>query len=407
MALPLTYNARHLLARRLSSGLTFLIVAVVVFVLALLLSFVAGIRAALGATGSPRNIIVLKPGATAESTSLIPLDDLGPLIQTPGLAAAEPVTGTSAAAELFTTGRLRPGDPLLSPELAVQTMLPRRTGGAPANVAIRGVDDIAFAVHAEVRLVAGRLFTPGAPEVLVGTAAQERFAGLELGATVALGRKGERPYQVVGVFSAGGGALESELWAPRTMIADSFHRRLASSVCLQVRDAAAVAPAVAYIQGPAVGLEARPELQYYRDLAEKTREIVVLTSVLVGIMAIGAAFAVATTMYAAVDGRRRELAMLRALGFGRGAIMAALLAESLLLCLLASACGLLVSAAFSGRQQDFLSDTTWTVLAYELKITPGIVATALLVATAVSVGGTLAPALRAARLNVITALRKA
>ncbi len=96
MALPLTYNARHLLARRLSSGLTFLIVAVVVFVLALLLSFVAGIRAALGATGSPRNIIVLKPGATAESTSLIPLDDLGPLIQTPGLAAAEPVTGTSA-----------------------------------------------------------------------------------------------------------------------------------------------------------------------------------------------------------------------------------------------------------------------------------------------------------------------
>ncbi len=407
MALPLTYNARNLVARKLSSTLTFLIVAFVVFVLSLLLSFVAGIRASLGATGSPRNIIVLKPGATAESTSLIPLDDLGPLIQTPGLALATPLTGTSAAAEAFATGRLRVGEPLLSQELAVQTMLPRRAGGAAANVAVRGVDDIAFALHADVRISAGRLFTPGALEVIVGAAAQARFAGLELGATVPLGRKGERAYKVVGVFTAGGGALESELWAPRTMIADSFHRRLASSVCLQVRDEAAVAPAVAYINGPSVGLEAKPELQYYRDLAEKTREIVVLTSVLVGIMGIGAAFAVATTMYAAVDSRRRELAMLRALGFARRSIVAALLVESLLLCLLASACGLAVSAASSGTRQDFLSDTTWTVLAYELRMTPGIVATALLVATAVSVAGTLAPALRAARLNIIVALRKA
>lgn len=389
MALPLYYNWRNLLARKLSTALTFFIVAVVVFVLALLLSFASGIQASLVASGSRHNIIVLKPGSTAESTSLITTDEVARVIQVPGVA------------------RGVAGEALISQELALQTLIERRTNGLPANVAVRGVDEVAFEVHDEVRVTSGRRFEPGAMEVIVGRAAQERFRGLEVGNEVNLGRKSDRKYRVVGTFTAGGGAFESEIWAPRTMMLDSYQRRLASSVCIRLTSPDAAPAAIQFIRGPSVDLEAKVESQYYEELAAKTREIVVLTTVLVAIMAVGAAFAVANTLYSAVDGRRRELAMLRAIGFGRGSIMAALLVESLLLCTIACGSGLAASLLFDGARQDFLSDATWTVLAYELRITPQIMASALALAVLVGVTGALAPAARAARIDVLQALRKA
>lgn len=416
MRLPLSYNWRNLLARKLSTMFTFIIVMVVVLVLARLLSFATGIRASLVASSSPLNIIVLKPGATAESTSLLGFDETARLVQTPGLARlpagvprSTPVeTGMSQRADL--PGTLPAGDVLLSPELCVQTMLRHRNDGSPANVAVRGVDDVAFAVHPEVHLVAGRSFRQGVLEVIVGRAAQQRFADLDLGREMPLGRRTDRRYKVVGAFEAHGGALESEVWAPRTILQDSYHRRIVSSVCLRLDPGALgdpAAAAIAYIRSPAVGLEAKRETEYYDELASRTREIVVLTTILISIMAIGAVFAVANAMYSAVDGRRRELAMLRALGFSRAAIMLALLIEGALLCMAACACGLALSTLFTGSPQDFLSDTTWTVLAYESHVTWQIVVTALVLATLVGVIGTLAPALRAARINVLEALRKA
>jgi putative ABC transport system permease protein len=389
MSMPLYYSWRNLLARRLSTTLTLVVVAVVIFVLALLLSFAAGIRASLVATGSAENILVLKPGATAETTSIILPEEVAQLVQTPGVA------------------RDASGNLLISRELCVQTDIPRRgPKGNSANVAIRGVDDPAFDVHPEVRITEGRPFRQGALEVIVGRQAHTRFAGLDLGAEVALGRQSHRQYRVVGVFQAKGGALESEIWVPRTMLSDSYQRRLVSSVCLRLADRGSAA-ALAYVGSPAVQLEGKLETQYYEDLASKTREIVWLTTVLVGIMAVGAVFAVANTMYTSVDSRRREIAMLRAIGFRRLAVIGALVAESLLLCGAACLCGLGVSLLFSGARQDFLSDQTWTVLAYELRVTPQIVVICLGLAAMMGVGGTIAPALRAARLNILDALRKA
>ena len=387
MALPLSYNWRNLVARRLSNGLTFVVVGVVVFVLAVLLSFAAGIRASLVATGSPYNLVVLKPGATAESTSILRFEEVNRVTSTPGIA--------TLAADL---GEARAGSPLLSSELNVQTNLPRRTRdeGQTANVAVRGVDDVAFAVHPEVQLVAGRRFQQGTPEIIVGRAAQQRFGGLELGAEVELGRFGNRRFKVVGVFAAGGGAFESELWAPRTILSDVYFRAITSSVCLRMQSPDAIPAAVAYIDGPAVQLEARPRLAYSEGLAKTTRDIVVLTSILVGIMAIGAMFAVANTMYSAVDNRRREIAMLRTIGFGRGAILLSIAIESLLVCTLACIAGLAGSLALSGTRQDFISDATFTVFAYELKVTPPIIVAALLTSLVVGLVGALAPAVRAA-----------
>ncbi|MDO8631747.1 MAG: hypothetical protein Q7R41_14765, partial [Phycisphaerales bacterium] len=127
MPLPLYYNWRNLLRRRLSTVLTFTAVAMLVLVLSVLLSFAAGIQAALAATGSSRNIMVLKPGATAESTSLLMQEEAARLIQAPGV------------------GRDASGRSLVSPELCVQTSISRQgPEGATANVAVRGVDDVAF-----------------------------------------------------------------------------------------------------------------------------------------------------------------------------------------------------------------------------------------------------------------------
>lgn len=389
MALPFSYNWRNLLVRKLNSGLTFAVVSMVVFVLAVLLAYVAGMKASLVASGQNRNLLVLKPGATAESTSLVTLEESNLLVSTPGL-------GLNTA-----------GDPLLSKEICVQTNIERRGRvGNPGNVAVRGITEIGFDVHDEVHIISGRRFQPGTLEAVVGAAAQKRFAGLELGAKLPLGRTGTQVFEIVGVFEAAGGAFESEIWAPFAQVAGAYGRTN-SVVALRIADPARTAEAKKYIAGPAVNLIARTEPEYYEELASKTREIIALTSILVGIMAVGAAFAVANTMFATVDRRRREIAMLRTLGFSRSAVVGAIVVESVLLCGAACLIGLAASLAFNGVKQDFLSDTSWTVLAFEFRMTPAIVLTSLVVSITVAVLGALAPALRASRVKVIDALRRA
>ncbi len=390
MALPLIYNWRNLFVRKLSTTLTFTVVTTIVAVLTILLSFAAGIRASLAASGSPLNVIVLQTGATAESTSIVKPDEAGRIIQTPGV------------------GRNAQGDPMISQELCVQTNIQRRgPQGGQANVAVRGVDPIAFDVHPEVKIVEGRMLKQGQKEVIVGRTAKERFVDLDIGGHVLMGRASNQSYEVVGIFEARGSALESEVWAGRTILCDSYLRRFSSSVVLRVETPEQTQAAIAYVEGPVVRMKAKRETDYYSELASKSREIVVLTTILIALMAVGAVFAVANTMYAAVDGRRREIAMLRTLGFSRASIILSFIAESLLICLSACVVGLAISSLASGARQDYLSDRTWTVLAYELKMTPQIILTALGLSTFVGIAGALSPAVRASRTRIIEALRKA
>ncbi|HUN82394.1 MAG TPA: FtsX-like permease family protein [Phycisphaerae bacterium] len=389
MTLPISYNWRNLFVRKLSTLLTFSVVAVIVGVLGVLLSFAEGIKESLRATGNAENIIVMRSGSTAESTSFIKSNEAAPVLQTPGI-------------ELDVRG-----NPLASMELCVQTTLKRRKGNGVANVAVRGVDDTAFPVHPEVRVIEGKRIEAGQLQVMVGKAAKDRYSGLEIGDDILLGKIANRVYKVVGVFEASAGALESEIWAPRSSIADSYDRRTLSSVVVRLRSLSDREKALEYLRGPAVKLQAKSETDYYYDLTSKTREIVVLTSVLIGLMSLGAVFAVANTMYAAVDGRKREIAMLRTIGFSRISIILAFILESLMICLSACLVGLAASYLVNGSRQDFLSDTTWTVLAYELRITPATVGSAFAMALLVGVTGGLAPALRASRTRIIEALRKA
>jgi len=389
MALPLYYNVRNLFVRKLSSLLTFVVVAAVVFVLAVLLSFAAGIHSSLAVSGNERNLIVLAKGSTSESTSIVFPDEAAQLVQTPGLALDSD------------------GTQLLSREISMQTSIPRLSKEANlANVAIRAVDDVAFRVHSGLRLIEGRRFEQGKPEIIAGKQAALRYKGLKIGDRLPLGRLGNREFEVVGIFDAEGSALESEIWGPRTIVGDVFGRTILSNVLLRLSPGFPADQAIAYINGASVSLQAKKETDYYAELGSKTREIVVIATILVAIMAVGAVFAVANTMYAAVDNRRREIAMLRTLGFGRRAVLRAFTTESLLICLPASLFGLAASLLLNGVRQDYLSDATFTVLAYDLRITPGIVVVSLSLAIAVGLVGALAPAVKAARTRIIEALRK-
>lgn len=390
MGLTFAYNIRNLLVRKLSSGLTFLVITALVLVLTGLLMFAAGIRDALEISGWPQNVLVLKPGATAESTSILVPTETARLVQTPGIAR-------NAAGEL-----------LISNELSVQTDLPRRgPGGGKANVAVRGIDLIGFDVHPEVKIVDGRVFDTGALEAVVGKAASERYQGLRLGDEFTMGRSKNRTYKVVGIFEARGGAFESEIWAPRQRVSDSFHRPLVSSAALRLERPDLAPAAIEYIKSAAVDLSGRTEPEYYRELAASTAKLATLALGLVFVMGIGAAFAVANTMFASVDRRKREIAMLRTIGFRRRTIITSFLTESILLCVIACIAGLAVAAAtLGGARKDFLSDASYTVFAYEMRVTPSVVVTSLLVAVGVGFVGALFPALRAARVRIIEALRK-
>lgn len=388
MTLTIKYNWRNLWVRKLSSGLTLLVVATLILILAYLLAFAGGVQSAIEVTGWPQNIIVLKPGATAESTSIIVPTETPSLVQTPGVAR-------NAAGEL-----------LISQEMSVQTDIPRRNGGGKANVAVRGVDPIAFDVHPEVRVTEGRMFDVGALEALVGKAAQQRYVGLNVGDEVAMGRSKDRHYKVVGIFEARGGAYESEIWAPRTRIADSYQRPLISSASLRLERPELADAAIKCIDGPAIKLSGRTEPAYYKDLTTTTAQLAQLALGLVYIMGVGAVFAVANTMFASVDRRRREIAMLRTIGFSRLAIVTSFLAESILLCASAATIGVLASLSFSGQRDDYLSSATYTVFAFERRVTPEIVLTCYGLAVLVGLVGALFPAIRAARVQIIEALRK-
>lgn len=387
--LPLSYNWRCLFARKQSMLLTFIVLTTLVFVLAVLLSFVTGLREAVAASGAADNLVVLAPGATAESTSLLLPAEVAKLTQVEGIRLNES------------------GEPLISREIYVQTTITRHGDeGALAHVGVRGLDDIGFQVHRSVRIIEGRGFQAGTREVIVGRAAAARYAGLDIGRDIALGRLGNRLFTVVGVFEAGGSALENEIWAVRTLLADAYERHLISSVHLNVSPKHQAAEVIARIAGPAVSLSGRTEEDYYAELLIKTREVVSLATFLVVVMSLGAVFAVANTMFAAVDGRKREVAMLRTLGFGRFAVGFSFVTEAFLVCAAAAVVGLIGSAVTSGAPRDFLSDSSWTAIAYERRMSPMICLIALGVSCLVGMLGALVPAMRAARMNPTTALRR-
>ena len=362
-------------------------IAGVVAVLVAMLSMSAGLTKTLGTTGRSDRAIVLRAGSNAELSSFMERALVTLIKQDPAIV------------------RGRDGLPLASGELMVITEVARKGEDGSTNVTLRGVEPGAFELRPEVEIVAGRRFRPGLQELLVGRAAQQQFAGLEVGQNLVF--KGSA-WTIVGVFTSNGDGHESELWADTESVQNAFDRSGYSSVLAQLSSDSAFDGFKARLKNdPQLTVDVERELDYFSKQSETLTFLIrLLTNVITVIMAFGALFGALNTMYSAVSARTREIGTLRALGFGQLPVIASVMAEALVLAVVGGLAGALIAyLMFNGYSVSTLSPGSFTQVAFNFAVTPALIAQGLLWALLIGFLGGLMPALRAARIPVTEALR--
>jgi putative ABC transport system permease protein len=385
VAIPLKYNLRNLLVRRLTSGLTALGIGLVIFALAWVLTLVHGLDRTMTSAVDPAIAILVRPSAISETSSNID-------------AAALPRVRVQP--EVATAG----ARPLVSAEVVVNAFVPKVAGGR-GGVIIRGVSPEGFELRRNVRLVSGRRFAAGSGEILLGRALIGVFAGLEPGKTVKLARS---PWTVVGVFEAGGGAAESEVWGDVRAVMDDFRRETYSSFLVRLSDPAGFPAFAKRVEGDSqINLKAWTEAEYHAGQAQAASATRALGLMITALMALGAIFGAMNTMYSAVAGRVRDVGTLRALGFSRASILTSFLIEAVMIALAGGALGaVLALAVFHGQNASVTSLASFTEVQFKLEVTPRVVAEAFAVAGVMGILGGLLPAWRASRMPIVAALRE-
>ncbi|GAB3316711.1 ABC transporter permease [Luteimonas notoginsengisoli] len=362
-------------------------IAGVVGVLVAMLAMGEGFQATLGSTGDEVSTIVLRGGSQAETNSVITRDQV-PLVSS--------LAGIARDAD---------GRPLVSPELSQVVNLPSKSDGTDVNAQFRGVGELAWTVHDKVRIIEGRKFKPGLREIVAGQGARGQFRGLEVGKDLELGNQ---RWTVVGVF-ASGDAHDSELWTDAETLGSTYNRSAFQSISVRNDGKAGVAAfKAAMAADPRLKLDVETTHDYYaKQSGQLSKLISILGTVIGAIMAIGAVFGALNTMYAAVAGRAREIATMRAIGFRGLPVVLAVMLETMLLALVGGVLGGLVAwAIFNGYSVSTLGNN-FSQVVFQFKVSPELLWTGLKWALGIGLVGGLFPALRAARLPVTTALRDA
>jgi ABC-type lipoprotein release transport system permease subunit len=386
MRLPLMYIARNLWVRRLTTALTAGGMALVVFVFAAVLMLDAGLRATLVATGLPDNVVAIRKGAETDVQSSVTRDQAA-LIESFAQIARGP-----------------DGQALASREVMVLNSLPKADSGKRSNVPVRGLASPGIALRPQVRIVQGRWFRPGSNEIVVGASVARQFAGVEIGQSLQFA---QHRWLIVGRMDAGGTAFDSEIWGDGEQLMQAFRRLTYSSVVARLTAPAALAPLQQAIAAdPRLQVEVKAEQRFYEDQSRSlSRFISILGITLSVIFSLGAIIGAAITMYASVATRTAEIGTLRALGFARRAILLAFVLESLLLALVGGVAGLLAATALQALTISTTNFQSFSELAFSFALTPRVVVNALLFALAMGLIGGVLPAFKAARMQIVDALR--
>lgn len=381
-------NLRNLPARLGTSLVAVVGIGGVVAVLVSLLSMGEGFRAALELSGRDDVALILRGGSSDELSSGLGRDQVSLIEAAPGIARDE--RGAIASPEFYTI-----------------VDLPMRSTGTSANVPFRGVTDRAPQVREGFRIVAGRMFEPGKDEVIVGRGAFAQFGNVDLGRIVTWG---SQQWRVVGVFEAGGSVSESEVWTDLSVLQGVYRRGNSVQVVrVQLTSPAAIDELERWLDAdPRIDPSVRSEREFYADqsriLVTMIRYVGTTIAVLMGI---GAVFAALNTMYSAVSSRTREIATLRALGFGTTPVIASVLLEAVTLGLIGGVLGgLLVYLGLNGYQASTLNWASFSQITFAFTVTPRLLVTGLGYSLILGLVGGLLPALRAARLPVTTGLRE-
>ncbi|MEI6668704.1 MAG: ABC transporter permease [Acidobacteriota bacterium] len=381
-------NLRTIRQRIVSSLVAVVGIAGVVAVVVAVLSMAEGFKKTMATTGSPDTAIVLRAGADSEMVSIMMRDDVRVVADAPGV-------------------RRGAGGPLTSAELFVIVDLPKRTTNTQANVPLRGVGPNAFGVRDRMKMIAGRMFQPGQNELIAGRGAASQFVGLEVGRTITWSHN---TWTVVGIFDAGGTFSDSELWCDVEILAPLYRRgKSRQTVFVKLETPESFTRFKdALTTDPRLNLKVLRESDYYAEQAQMVVTLITTLGTLIAVlMGVGAVFGAVLTMYSAVSARTREIATLRALGFGGGPVVVSVLTESVALSLVGGVIGGgLAYAGFNGFQTSTINWQTFSQVAFAFAVTPRLVATGVMYALLLGLFGGLLPAIKAARMPIVSALRE-
>ncbi len=381
-------NLRNIPQRIGTSAVAVFGVACVVGVFIGVLSMAAGFEKTMRNAGSPDTAIVMRAGATSEMSSGLDYETTQLVANLPGVAKEEGIGVTSA-------------------ELFVVVDVPKRTTNSSANVPLRGVQANAFKLRPAFKIIEGRNFEPGKNELIVGRGAQKQFADLDVGSKIKLG---PTEWSVVGLFDVGGGVAESELWCDAKILQAAYRRgnsyqtirlQLSSPVALRELKSAIAAD-------PKFNLDVQLESEYLAAQSEPLSKFIKIVGYPLAIlMAIGAVFGAINTMYTSVSTRTREIATLRAIGFGALPVAISTLVESLILSFIGGLIGsILVYVVFNGYTVSTLNFASFSQVVFDFAVTPQLLIQGVMFAAVIGFVGGVFPALRAANLPVATALRE-
>lgn len=385
MALPLKYNFRNITVRKSSTLATALTIGLTVGVYLMVMALARGIDLTLQSSGEPLNLIVLREGSTAELNSDVTRENLNDL--------------------KFLDGVVREGDqPLAAPESMTLIYRARKGMSQGANVIIRGIGPMSARLRSGFTQVSGRMFQPGLTEAIVSRRIAERFQGLDIGDQF---RVQATDYTVVGLFDAGGKAFESEIWVDVNSLATATKRDSFTSVLLRVKDQSSLqALAKRISEDQRLHLKAVAERTFYEDQQGIASGILKGLAVFISfIMAVGAGFAGMNTMYAAVARRTKEIGTLRVLGFGRLSILIAFVWESLVIAIIGVGIGILLALPLNFVSTGTSNFATFSEIAFNFRVTPGLMFSALIFGIGIGFVGSLLPAIRASRFKIVDALR--
>lgn len=387
MQIPIKYIVRSSISRRLTTVITMLGIALVVFVFSAVLMMANGVQKTLRSTGSDDNMIVVRKAAMSEIMSILDREAAAIMVNLPYVA------------------RFADGRPMSSKEVVVIINLNKLGAEGISNVTVRGVEEAAFQLRPQVRIVQGRMFNWGAREVVAGAGITHRFAGAQIGEKVKFGGD---VWTVVGIFDSEGSGFDSELWGDLNQIADAFKRNSLSTVTMRLKDPNEFSTVVA-------AFEADNRLQYFAPKLEKkffeeqsemmATFIRILGIFITVIFSAGAMIGAMITMYGAVANRTVEIGTLRALGFFRRSILLAFLIESLFLSFVGGLVGLGIASLLQFFTISTLNFGSFSELAFSFALSPSIIATSLGFSLLMGLIGGFLPAVGAARLNIIQALR--
>jgi len=387
ISVPIAYNFRSIRVRWASAVVAVLGIAGTVGVFIAMLSLARGFRATLVSSGSADNALITRAGATSEMTSGVSLDSVKIIQDAPGIARGA-------------------DGPLLTPEAVLMAPIPLRSTGTDANVELRGVSPNVLAIRNNVKIMEGRMFRPGLSEIVVGKNAKTTYTGLTLGSTIWLG---SARWQVVGIFDAGGSAFDSEVWGDAHLLNGAYKRpdTLSQSVTVHLASPAALQQLKDSLTGdPRLNVDVTREIDYYaKQSTRMTTLITRLGGFVAVIMAIGAVFGALNTMYSAVAERGREIATMRALGFGGANVVLSFVFEALMISLFGGVLGCLAVLPLNGWTTSTMNFQTFSNLAFAFKITPLLLLGGVSFALVMGFLGGILPAIRAARLPVAAALR--